>query len=97
MLGADLVDGGLVGVEHHQLGGLSTYRPTGVVGVGDRRLADARAGLLIGPFSAQQQILVRRITHISAGATGVFIASLYARRLPSSRAFQQREHVTRQS
>src|ERR1035437_6972462 len=48
MLGADLVDGGLVGVEHHQLGWLTTYCPTGVVGVGDWCVADPSAGLLIG-------------------------------------------------
>ena len=41
---SDLVDSGLAGVEHHQLGWLSAHRPTGVIGVSDWRMADpARA------------------------------------------------------
>jgi hypothetical protein len=45
MLRPDLIYRRLVRVEHHRLCCLSAYRPTGVVGISDRRMADSGARL----------------------------------------------------
>src|ERR1017187_2322001 len=82
MLGSDLVDGGLVGVEHHQLGWLSTYRPTGAaVWREARRSGDVRgraAGARGGGFSGLRGACLARAPRRprSGAAPGVGNGSL---------------------